>query len=131
MRIGQLGCDVQLEVVMIGDDRVSQFDHCAACLLECLLQQDGLQGWVQLLSNVLQETGLAKPHSILQTAEEVFVSELDHIQSIVLLLWGEEMRDVCLLYMYMRNVLHRLAKYYVHVHVYCQAFHMHKHTHSH
>lgn len=34
--IGQLGGDVQLEVIMVGNHGVSQFDHSATCLLESL-----------------------------------------------------------------------------------------------
>ena len=59
--VGQLGGDVELEVVVVGNDRVAQLDDGAAGLLEGLLQEDGLQGGVQLLRHVLQEAGLAEP----------------------------------------------------------------------
>ena len=58
--VGQLGGDVELEVVVVGDDGVSQLDDGAPGLLEGLLQEDGLQGGVKLLSHVLQEAGLAE-----------------------------------------------------------------------
>ena len=75
-----------LEVIVVRDDGISQLDHGASSLLEGLLQQDRLQGGVKLLCYVLQQTGLPKPHSVLKTAEEVFVSELHNIQSMVFFL---------------------------------------------
>ena len=30
MRVGKFGCDVKLEVVMVGNNGVSQLDHSAA-----------------------------------------------------------------------------------------------------
>ena len=75
-----------LEVIVIWYDGVSQFDDCAASLFEGLLQQDWLQGRVQLLPNVLQKTGLPKPHSVLKATQEVLVREFHYIQSVVLFL---------------------------------------------
>lgn len=36
MRIGKFSCDVKLEVIMIRDDCIAQFDHGTSRLLECL-----------------------------------------------------------------------------------------------
>ena len=41
MRIGQLGCDVELEVVVVRDHTVSQLDHKTASLFEGLYAQGG------------------------------------------------------------------------------------------
>ena len=38
VRIGKLRRDVKLEVIVVGNDRVSQLYHSAASLFECLLQ---------------------------------------------------------------------------------------------
>ena len=46
MRIAQFCSDIQFEVIMIGDHRVSQFDHSGTSLFECLLEEDRLQSWV-------------------------------------------------------------------------------------
>ena len=73
MRVGQLGGDVELKVLMVRNHGVSQLDDEAARLLEGLPQQDGLQGGVQFLQDILQETRLSKTHSVLQAAQEVSV----------------------------------------------------------
>ena len=86
MRVGQLGGDVELEVIMVRNDGVTQLDHHIASLLEGLLQQYGFQGWVKLLPHVLQQAWLPKAHCVLQTSEEIFVCELDYIQCLVLFL---------------------------------------------
>lgn len=36
MWVWQLGGDVHLEVVMVGDDGITQFQHCATLMLVCL-----------------------------------------------------------------------------------------------
>ena len=42
MRIGQLGCDVELEVVVVRDHTVPQLDHKTASLFEGLYAQGGM-----------------------------------------------------------------------------------------
>ncbi len=37
MGVGQLGGDIELEVLVVGDHRVAQFDHQITLLLERLL----------------------------------------------------------------------------------------------
>lgn len=51
-----------------------------------LLEQHRLQGGIQLLAHILQEAGLAKADGILHAAQEVAVTQLEHIQPVVLLL---------------------------------------------
>ena len=36
MRVRQFGCDVKLEVAVIWDDCIAEFEHYVALLLECL-----------------------------------------------------------------------------------------------
>ena len=36
MRIWQLGCDIELEVIVVRDDGITKLDHCATLLLEGL-----------------------------------------------------------------------------------------------
>ena len=36
MRVRQFGCDVKLEVAVIRDDCISEFEHYVTLLLECL-----------------------------------------------------------------------------------------------
>lgn len=55
MRVAELGGDVETEVRGILDSGVSQADADGTALLEGLLQQQGLQNGIQLLTNVLQE----------------------------------------------------------------------------
>ena len=55
MGVSQLGGDVELEVLRVLDGGVAQLDTEAAALLECLLQQQGLQDGIQLLLNVLKQ----------------------------------------------------------------------------
>ncbi len=43
-------------------------------LLELLLQQDGLQGRVQLLRHVLQQDPLAEPDTVLEVLQELLVA---------------------------------------------------------
>ena len=43
MRVGELSRDIELEVIVVWNNQVSQLDDGAASLLECLLEQDGLQ----------------------------------------------------------------------------------------
>ena len=54
-------------------------------LFEGLLQEYGLQDGIQLLSNVLQETGVAELEAVLQGAHVVGVRELDDLQLVDLL----------------------------------------------
>ena len=42
------------EVLRVFNGAVTKLDANASSLLEGLLQQDGLQDWVQLLTNILQ-----------------------------------------------------------------------------
>ena len=86
MGIWKLGRDVELEIVVVGNHRVSQFDDGTASLLEGLLQEDGFQGRVEIFSDVFQETWFAESDGIFKTAKKVFVGEFNHIQCIVLLL---------------------------------------------
>ena len=51
-----------------------------------LLEQDWFQCWVKFLPNILQQTWFAKPNSILKTSQEIFVSELQHVEISVLFL---------------------------------------------
>lgn len=75
-----------LKVVMIWYNRVSKFDHDTACLFESLLEEDGLEGGVKLLPYVLQQARFSKANCILQTTQEVLISEFHHIQCIIFLL---------------------------------------------
>ena len=40
VRVGKFGCDVKLEVIMVGNNGVSQLDHSAAWLFESLKEGD-------------------------------------------------------------------------------------------
>ena len=53
MRIGKLGSNVKLEVVVVGYHRVTKLYHGAAGLLESLLEENWLQGRIQLLTDIL------------------------------------------------------------------------------
>ena len=59
--------------------------HIPTHLFEGLLQEYGLQDGIQLLSNVLQETGVAELEAVLQGAHIVGVGELDDLQLVDLL----------------------------------------------
>ena len=86
VRVGQLGGDVELEVLVVGNDGVSELDDEAAGLSEGLFEEDGLQGGVQLLPHVLQQTRLPEPNRILKTPQEILIRELDHIHTVISLL---------------------------------------------
>ena len=53
--VAQLGGDVELEVLRVLYGGVTQLDAETATLLECLLQQQGLQDGIQLLLNVFKQ----------------------------------------------------------------------------
>ena len=55
VRIPQLGCDVELEVVGVLNGGVAKLDTQAAALLERLLEQERLQDGVQLFLDVLKQ----------------------------------------------------------------------------
>ena len=94
MRVWELGSNVELEIVVVRNNRVSQLDDSATSLLEGLFEQDGLQSRIQLLSNILQEAWLAKTYGVLKTAEKVLVSEFHHIHCIVLFLYKGFMKRI-------------------------------------
>lgn len=53
-----------------------------------LFQQDRLKDWIQLLADVLQQEGLPKANGVLQSGQEVPVTELGHLQAVFSLLKG-------------------------------------------
>ena len=113
MGVGQLAGDVHLEVVVVGDDRVPQVHHGGPLVLIglrstthyrehhtpthppsytvlrqrsgalYLAQQNRFQSRVQLLPHVLQQAGLPEADGVLQAAQEVPVTELHDVQSIL------------------------------------------------
>lgn len=58
-----------------------------------LFQQDGLEGWIQLLADVLQQERLPKCNGFFQTAEKVPVAQLGHLQAVHLLLKSSRSRQ--------------------------------------
>lgn len=45
MGIGQVGGDVQLEILIVRDHRIPQLQHCSALLLVGLHQRQKEKGW--------------------------------------------------------------------------------------
>ena len=85
MRVRHLGGDVELELVVVGDVRVSELEEQLRSLLERLSQQDGLQRGVQLLLDVLEQARLAEPDAVFEGLQEVPLSQLDDLQVVLLL----------------------------------------------
>ncbi len=86
MGVGQLGGDVELEVLVVGDDGVTQFDDETPGLAERLFEEDGLQRRVELLPDVLQQTRLPEANGVLEAAQEVAVRQLDDVEPVVVFL---------------------------------------------
>ena len=55
MWVPQLGRHVELEVLAVLHDRISELDAHDAPLLEELLLQQALKSWIQGLTNVLEQ----------------------------------------------------------------------------
>ena len=85
MRVTQARGDVELEVLGVLNDVVSQPDVLNTLLLECQLLQHRLQDGVQLLPHVLQQHGGTKLDGVLQGAHVVGVRQLDYAQLVLLL----------------------------------------------
>mmetsp|Transcript_14307 Transcript_14307/g.34751 ORF Transcript_14307/g.34751 Transcript_14307/m.34751 type:complete len:352 (+) Transcript_14307:1461-2516(+) len=85
VRVTQLGGDVEAELVMVLDGAVAQAQAHGAPLLEDRLEQQGLDGGVQLLAHILQQDGRAELDAVLQLADEVTVRQLHHAQAVLLL----------------------------------------------
>lgn len=65
MRVRKLGGNVELEVVMVWNILIPQFQQYLGPFLEGLLLEHRIKHGVQLLLHVLQQTGLAKPYAVL------------------------------------------------------------------
>ena len=84
VRVGQLGRDVELEVVAVGHVAVAEAQQQLAALLEGLLQQHGLERRVELLLDVLAQHGLPVADGVLERAQEVRLRQLDDLQLVLL-----------------------------------------------
>ena len=85
VRVPELGGHIEGEVRMIRNDIVTNLDDVVASVLEDLLQEQWLKCRLKLLSYVLQQHRTSKPHSILKSPKIVFLTELDHVQTPILL----------------------------------------------
>ena len=81
MRVPQLGGDVEPEVSRVLDGVVPQLDAPHPSLLEGLLEEEGLQGGVQLLGHVLQQHRRPELDAVLQSSHVIRVSQFDHLRS--------------------------------------------------
>ena len=77
VRVAQLGRDVELEVLVVLDDRVAELDREHAARLEDLLEEHRLEHGVELLQYVLEERRVAKVERVLERARKVAVGELE------------------------------------------------------
>ena len=81
MWIRQLACDEEVEVGMIGNCLIANFDRFNTTQLERLLQEDWLQSGVQLLEHVFQEHRLPKTDSIDQRPQELLLGQFNNFQT--------------------------------------------------
>mmetsp|Transcript_11094 Transcript_11094/g.26010 ORF Transcript_11094/g.26010 Transcript_11094/m.26010 type:complete len:516 (+) Transcript_11094:417-1964(+) len=85
MRVGQLGRDVEAEVLRVLDRCVAQPHAHHAPLLEGLLEEERLDGRVKLLQHVLQQHGRPELDGVFEGADKVGVGELDDLHLVLLL----------------------------------------------
>jgi len=55
VRVSKLGGQVELEVIVVFDDGITDLDSLCGSLLSDLLLEQWLDSWVKLLSNVLNK----------------------------------------------------------------------------
>ena len=80
MWVPQFGGHVESEVLGILNGAVPQLDTDGTSLLERLFLQQGLQDWVQFLTNVLHQNWGSKLDAVFEGADKVRVSELDNVE---------------------------------------------------
>ena len=80
MRVPVFGCEVEAELAGVLDDLISQLHIDSRSFLVGLLQQDGVEGWIQFLSNVLEQHWLSELDGVLEGSEEVGVGKLYSVQ---------------------------------------------------
>ena len=85
MRVGHLGREVELEVGIVVHVCVSKPNQRPAVLCEDSLLEDGLQRRVEHLADVLHQHGVADANGRLEGSQVVRISELDHLERVLLL----------------------------------------------
>ena len=60
MRIGQSGSQEELEVIIVGDGALSNLDGPVLTLFDLLLKKDGLECWIDILSDILKKYPLTE-----------------------------------------------------------------------
>ena len=80
MGVGQLGGDIQLEVLRVVQLLIANPHDLAVAYLENAFAEHGLQGGINLLKNILQKHREAVLHCILHVTEEACHLEVDHPQ---------------------------------------------------
>ena len=85
MRIGQLRCQEEKEVIVVADLGISNFDHILVVLPDDILGKDGLKRWVQSLSNVLKKYREAHLDGCLNSEKEFGLRKFDYLQTVILL----------------------------------------------
>jgi len=96
MRIRQLCRHEEQEVIVIVDLRSSQVDHGLVALLEDILLEDGLEGWIQDLTDVLEQDGEAHLDGSLNRQQELALGKLNDLQTVVLLFLLDPLVALCL-----------------------------------
>mmetsp|Transcript_59670 Transcript_59670/g.172859 ORF Transcript_59670/g.172859 Transcript_59670/m.172859 type:complete len:697 (-) Transcript_59670:401-2491(-) len=80
VRVRQLGCHIQLEVLGPLDRRVAEAHHEQVALFECRFLEDGIQDGVEHLLDVFQQDGVAELDCVLQLADIAGHGQPDHLQ---------------------------------------------------
>jgi len=77
MRVGHLGCHEESEVIIVVNIRITK-SHLldAATSVECLLQQNWIDGWIDVFLNILYQNGTTVADASADLTEEVVLPEL-------------------------------------------------------
>lgn len=79
MWVTVLGGNVEAKLAGVFDDLITQFHVDTCSLLIGLFKEDGVQSWIKLLSDVLQQNWLAELDGVFQSPQEVGIGQFDDV----------------------------------------------------